>query len=139
MRYVIALDVALRLFRERATPAPGTRLLAPTLLRSQVLAHLYAATQRGEIDRAEARQQLDHMRSLNIRLLGDRVLQKFAWDMAETLDWHDTLNAEYLALTRLQADALVTLDPALAKTAATLVPVASYADLLGSGPPQSVS
>ena len=139
MRYVIALDAALKLFRDRATPAPGTRLLAPTLLRSQVLTHLYAAARRGEINRTEAREQLDHMRALNIRLLGDRVLQKFAWDMAETLGWDDTLTAEYLALTRLQADALVTLDPALAKMAATLVPVASYADLLGSGPPQSMS
>lgn len=131
MRYVIALDAALRLFRERARPPTGTRLLAPTLLRSQVLAHLYAAARQGDLDRAEARAQLDHMRALNIRLLGDRVLQNFAWDMAESLGWDDTLVAEYLALTRLQADALVTLDPAMAKAAAALVSVATYEDMLG--------
>ncbi len=139
MRYVIALDAALKLLRERASPATEIRLLAPTLLRSQVLPHLYASSQRGEIDRAEARGQLDHMRALNIRFLGDRVLQRFAWDIAETLGWEDTLAAEYLALTRLQADALVMLDPASARTAATLVPVASYANMLGKGPTQSVS
>lgn len=34
--------------------------------------------------------------------------------MAERLSGSDTLDAEYLALTKLQADAFVTLDPALA-------------------------
>ena len=70
MRYVIALDAALRLFGERATPAAATKLVAPALLRSQAVAHLYGAARRGEIDRAEARAQLDHMRALGIRLLG---------------------------------------------------------------------
>jgi predicted nucleic acid-binding protein len=136
MRYVIALDAALRLFRERAVPPAATRLIAPTLLRSQAVAQLYAAARRGEIDRGEARAQLDHMRALNIRLLGDRVLQKFAWDYAEKLDWEDTFTAEYIALTRLQADALVTLDPALARAAGAHVRIATYEALLGRTAPQ---
>jgi predicted nucleic acid-binding protein len=131
MRYVIALDAALRLLRERAVPPAATRLIAPTLLRSQAVAQLYAAARRGEIDRGEATAQLDHMRALNIRLLGDRVLQKFAWDYAEKLDWEDTFTAEYIALTRLQADALVTLDPALARAAGAHVRIATYETLLG--------
>ncbi len=136
MRYVIALDAALRLFRERATVPADVRLFAPTLLRSQAVAHLFVAAGQGAIDRAEARAQLDHMRALGIRLLGDRVVQKFAWDFAERLGWGDTFTAEYLALTKLQADALVTLDPALARAARTLVPVASYAEMLkGQHPP----
>ncbi|PWK62026.1 type II toxin-antitoxin system VapC family toxin [Roseicyclus mahoneyensis] len=131
MRYVIAIDAALRLFRERAMVPDDTKLVAPTLLRSQAVAHLYAAARRGEIDRAEARAQLDHMRALNIRLLGDRVLQNFAWNFAERLGWDDTFTAEYVALTKLQADAFVTLDPDLARAAATLVPVASYDEMTG--------
>ncbi len=131
MRYVIALDAALRLFRDRAKPPAGTKLVAPTLVRSQAASHLFAAARRGEIDRTEAKAQLDHMRALNIRLLGDRVLQKFAWDFAEQLGWEDTYTAEYLALTKLQADAFVTLDPDLAQAVATLVPVASYDEMLG--------
>jgi hypothetical protein len=79
------------------------------------------------------------MRSLYIRLLGDRVLQKVAWDFAERLGWEDTFTAEYLALTKLQADAFVTLDPALAQVAATLVPVASYEEMLGVRPDQRSS
>ncbi len=131
MRYVIALDAALRLFRDRAVPPGGAKLVAPTLLRSQAVAHLYAAARRGEIDRDEARAQLDHMRALNIRLLGDRVLQSFAWTFAERLGWEDTFTAEYIALTKLQADAFVTLDPDLARAAGTLVPLATYDDMMG--------
>jgi predicted nucleic acid-binding protein len=131
MRYVIAPDAALLMFRERAVPPEGARLVAPALLRSQAVAHLYAAARRGEIDRTEARAQLDHMRALNIRLLGDRVLQNLAWSFAERLGWEDTFTAEYLALTKLQADALVTLDADLARAASALVPVASYAEMMG--------
>jgi predicted nucleic acid-binding protein len=139
MRYVIALDAALRLFRDRATPQAGTKLVAPTLLRSQAVAHLYASARRREIDRTEARAQLDHMRTLNIRLLGDRVLQNVAWSFAEQLGWEDTFAAEYVALTKLQADAFVTLDAEFARAAATLVPIASYGEMLGAPPAQPLS
>jgi hypothetical protein len=62
-----------------------------------------------------------------------------AWDVAARLGWADTLQAEYLALTLLQADAFVTLDAELARVAAGVVPVASYARMLagdgaGDGP-----
>lgn len=130
MRYVIAVDAALRLFRERAMVPEGTKLIAPTLLRSHAMAHLYSAARRGEIERSEAKAQLDHMRSLNIRLLGDRVLHNLAWSFAERLEWEDTFTAEYVALTKLQADAFVTLDQGLAQAAAALVPVTSYDDMM---------
>src|SRR5690625_2811077 len=58
------------------------------------------------------------------------TLQRAAWQVAMHFEWPDTYAAEYIALTRLQADAFVTLDPELARTAATLVPVAPVADLL---------
>lgn len=130
MRYVIALDTTLRLLRERAVVAAQTRLVAPTLLRSQVLADLYGAARRGEIGRAEARARLNHMRALNIRLLGDRVQQAHAWDIAERLGWADTLTAEYVALTKLQADAFVTLDAGLARAVEGVVKLASFEDLV---------
>jgi len=107
MRYLIALEAALRLFHERARPHPGTKLVAPALLRSQAVAQLYAAARRGEVDRDEARAQLDHLRALDSRLLGDRVLRNFAWSLAERLGWEDTLTAENAAPTKLQADAFV--------------------------------
>jgi predicted nucleic acid-binding protein len=129
-RYVIGPDVALML-AERMAPIPAQhRLLAPTLLRSQVLAQLYAEVQQGSISRKEAELRLDYLRGLHIRLLGDRVLQQVAWEFAEKLGWKDTFVAEYLALTKLQADALVTRDVELRQVARTMISVAAPEDLL---------
>lgn len=130
MRFVIGPDVALLLAAGRARVPPHHRLLAPTLLRSQVLAQLFQDVRAGRIVRKEANARLDHLRALSIRLLGDRVLQQEAWKFAEALHWPDTFVAEYLALTKLQADALVTRDAALRTAARRLVPLASMQDLL---------
>jgi hypothetical protein len=129
-KYVIGPDVALTLAAQRAVIPAGNRLLAPTLLRSQVLAQLFGDVRRGLLDRREAHARLDYLRGLQIRLLGDRVLQSVAWQVADTLGWPDTFVAEYLALTQLQADALVVEDPVLAETARRVVPVATLRDLL---------
>ena len=64
-----------------------------------------------------------------IRLLGDAVLRRRAWDLATTLGWAETYQAEYLALTQLQGDAFVTLDKELARAAAAVVTVATIDDL----------
>jgi predicted nucleic acid-binding protein len=129
-RYVIGPDVALVLAERRATVPRQHRLLAPTLLRSQVLARLYAQVQGGELTRKEAERRLAYLRGLRIRLLGDRSLQQVAWRCAEELGWKDTFIAEYLALTQLQADALVTRDLELERVANRLVTVATLEDLL---------
>jgi predicted nucleic acid-binding protein len=73
-RYVIGADVALRLAEMEANVPAQHRLLAPTLLRSQVLAQLYASVRRGVLDRSTADRRLDYLRRLQLRLLGDRVL-----------------------------------------------------------------
>jgi len=122
-RYVITPDTALRLAQDQTVIGDGCQLVAPTLLRSQVLSLLYQAVQRGELSKADAARRLDYVRALRIRLLGDRVLQAAAWKVADQLGWPDTLDAEYIALTQLQADALVTLDGQLALAARGLVTV----------------
>jgi predicted nucleic acid-binding protein len=63
--------------------------------------------------------------AMPIRLLGDAVLRRNAWRIADKLGWADTYDAEYIALTKLQADALVTLDAELARRAAEIVPTAT--------------
>ena len=128
-RYVIRPDVAIRLARDDAVIRDGHELLAPTLLRSQVLSQLFQAVQRGELTQQEAENAVSYVRRLRLRLLGDRVLQSVAWDVADQLGWPDTYDAEYVALTRLQGDALVTLDERLAQAAKRLVSVASIDDL----------
>ena len=116
--------VALHLAQNEVTVLGGHQLLAPTLLRSQLLSMLYQAVRRGEMSKADAERHLDYVRGLRIRLLGDRVLQAVAWKVADQLGWVDTFDAEYVALTQLQADALITLNPDLAIAAKDLVTVA---------------
>jgi predicted nucleic acid-binding protein len=123
-RYVIGPDVALRLAHDEAVIPDRHHLLAPTLLRSQVLSLLYRAVRNGEMTKKDADRRLDYVRALRIRLLGDRVLQSAAWKIADQLGWSDTLDAEYVALTRLQADAFITLDARLAQVVKGLVVVA---------------
>jgi predicted nucleic acid-binding protein len=62
---------------------------------------------------------------MKIRLLGDAVLQRRAWELADQLGWASTYNAEYVALTQLQADAFVTLDAKLARSVEGIVATAS--------------
>jgi predicted nucleic acid-binding protein len=128
-RFVIDAPVAIQLAAGGPAIEAGHALVAPTLLRSQVLALTYAAVRAGTMDERDAKNTLDGIRSLRIRLLGDRVLQSVAWSVARTLDWPDTYRAEYIALTKLQADALVTFDEELADAASALVRVAPLTEL----------
>ena len=79
----------------------------------------------------DADRLLDYVRALRIRLLGDRVLQRVAWKIADQLGWPDTFTAEYIALTRLQADAFITLDAQVARAVQDLVPTAPVDALSG--------
>jgi predicted nucleic acid-binding protein len=101
------------------------KLLAPTLLRSQTLSALHEAVQRGEIPAGVARDRLTRIGRIPIRLLGDAVLRRRAWELADQLGWASTYNAEYVALTQLQADALITLDAKLARSIKGIVATAS--------------
>jgi indolepyruvate ferredoxin oxidoreductase alpha subunit len=60
-----------------------------------------------------------------IRLLGDAVLRRRAWDVADELGWASTYDAEYVALTLLQADSFVTLADDLARRVDGVVETAS--------------
>jgi len=123
-KYVIGPDVAIRLARDEAVIRDEHQILAPTLLRSQMLSLLYQAVDRGEMAKKDAERRLNYVRRLRIRLLGDRVLQNAAWKVADQLGWRDTFDAEYVALTQLHANALITLDQKLAHAVKDLVAVA---------------
>ncbi len=127
---MIGPDVALRLAEAEAVVPDQLQLLAPTLLRSQMLSRLYQAVRGGDITKQEADRRLNYLRALRIRLLGDRVLQNAAWKIADQLGWPDTLDAEYIARTQLQGDAFITLDATLAHAVEGLVKVAPIAELL---------
>ena len=124
-RFVVDCGVVLHLAAEGFEVPPGHELLAPTLLRSQTLSALHEAVHRGELAPEVALDQLTRIRALPIRLLGDAVLRRRAWDLADQLGWAETYDAEYLALTQLQADAFVTLDNDLARRVEGVVPTAT--------------
>jgi hypothetical protein len=67
-----------------------------------------------------------------MRLLGDRVSRATAWKIARERAWPSLRDAEYLSVTRLQGDALVTVDPGLAAKADGVVPVAPLERLLSA-------
>jgi predicted nucleic acid-binding protein len=71
-----------------------------------------------------ALQHHERITELKMRLLGDRVSRRTAWKIAREHDWETTYDAEYVALTKLQADALVTVTTALAIKAKDVVPLA---------------
>jgi predicted nucleic acid-binding protein len=123
-RFVVDASAVLHLVSEGIEVSGKHKLLAPTLLRSQVLSALHEAVQRGEIPADVARDHLARIGRMPIRLLGDGVLRRRAWELADRLGWASTYNAEYVALTQLQADALVTLDAELARSVEGIVATA---------------
>jgi indolepyruvate ferredoxin oxidoreductase alpha subunit len=129
-RFVVDASAVLELASTGLEVPAAHQLLAPTLLRSQVLSSLHEAVQRGEIPADVARERLAWIGKLPIRLLGDGVLRRRTWEIADRLGWSSTYSAEYVALTLLQADALVTLDADLARSVKGIVATASIDELL---------
>src|SRR5687767_3965786 len=124
-RFVVDTSAVLHLAGEEIEVSGEHELLAPTLLRSQTLSMLHEAVQRGELPADVARERLERVGRIKIRLLGDAVLRRVAWKVADQLGWASTYDAEYVALTQLQADAFVTLDEQLAGKIGGLVETAS--------------
>ena len=124
-RFVIDCETLLRVAAGEIEVAPEHKLVAPTLVRSQALAALYEAARRGEISAAEGIERVIRINSLKVRFLGDKVLQRLAWKVADQLGWETTYDAEYVALTKLQADVFVTSDGDLARAISGFVETAS--------------
>jgi len=131
-RFVVDAGAVLHLVRASGPLKTGHKLLAPTLLRSQTLSMLHEAVHRGELAADVAREHLARIGKMPIRLLGDAVLRRRAWDLADQLGWASTYEAEYLALTQLQADAFVTMDAKLVRKVRGVVPIASIDEVLTS-------
>jgi predicted nucleic acid-binding protein len=129
--FVIDAPVAVKLATDGSAIPPEFSLTAPALLRTQALTLVYQSVRRGEIGERAGRKILDDMRGLKIRFLGDRSLEDHAWRLAVTMKWPDIHQVQYIALTQLQADALVTFDDELAAAASTFVTTASVTDILG--------
>ena len=124
-RFVIDCATLLRIAAGEIDVNAEHQLVAPTLVRSQALSALYQQARRGEISAAEGLERVTRINSLKVRFLGDKVLQRTAWKVAEQLEWATTYDAEFVALTQLQADAFVTSDGDLASGLSGVVETAT--------------
>lgn len=127
-----ALDGAalLRLARTDAPLGADHALVGRGSLRSDAMAILYREVRAGRCTEAEAKVVLDRATAIKVRLLGDRVSRATAWSIAREQGRDEIGDAEHLAVARLQADALVTDDPALVAAAEGVVPIAPFDDLV---------
>ncbi len=129
-RLVLDAATLVHLVSHDLTPAPGHQLVAPNAIRSEALQLLLDDVLAGRRDERAALRTHERLTGVKIRLLGDRVSRATAWRIARDQGWPALRDAEYLAVTRLQADALVTLDAGLAAKAAGIVAVAPLETLL---------
>jgi len=124
-RFVVDCDTLLRIAAGEIEVAAEHQLVAPTLVRSQALTALYQAARRGEISAADGLDRVTRINSVKVRFLGDKVLQRTAWRIADQLGWETTYDAEFVALTQLQANVFVTSARDLARAISGLVETAS--------------
>ncbi|MEH1130305.1 type II toxin-antitoxin system VapC family toxin [Micromonospora sp. CPCC 206061] len=129
-RYVIDAITLLHLVDNALAVDRGHQLVAPNIIRSEGLQLLWHDVRRGKRTDRAALEAHERITELKMRLLGDRVSRATAWRIARQENWDTLRDAEYLAVTRLQADALVTVDPDMAAKAKNVVPVAPLLALL---------
>ncbi len=128
-RFVIDAPTLLHVVADEVPVSSGHQLVAPQVLRSQALELLFGAVRRGELTETDALAQHGAMTAVKIRLLGDRVSRQVAWTIARDHGLDSTTDAEYLAVTRLQADVFVSVDTAVRARAAGVVPVGTVDQL----------
>jgi predicted nucleic acid-binding protein len=130
-RYVIDAPTLLHLIDNDVRVDPSHQLVAPNSIRSEALTLLLRDVRAGSRTEAEALAAHERVTELKMRLLGDRVSRGTAWRIARKQDWDSLRDAEYLAVAKLQADALITVDPDLATAAKQIgTPVARLEALL---------
>jgi predicted nucleic acid-binding protein len=128
-RFVIDPPTLIQLAQDDRRIDTAHQLVAPNSIRSQALDLLLNSVRSGELAEEAALDLHERMTEMKIRVLGDRVSRRTAWRIAREHNWTTIRDAEYLAIAKLQADALIATDPELAAKASGLVPLASLSEL----------
>jgi predicted nucleic acid-binding protein len=123
----------LSLAREGLSVGYGHSLVAPNAIRSQALDLLLEEATLGRLSDEAALHLHERITEVKMRLLGDRVSRRVAWQLAREHGWPTIRDAEYLAVARLQADALIATAADLKAKAKGIVPLATLSDLARSG------
>ena len=129
-RFVIDPPTLVQLAQDDRRIDTAHQLVAPNSVRSQALDLLLQRVDAGELTEEAALDLHERMTEMKIRVLGDRVSRRVAWRIAREHNWPTIRDAEYLAIAKLQADALIAGDPDLAAKAKGVVPLAKVSDLL---------
>ncbi|HTR69547.1 MAG TPA: hypothetical protein VMH41_04900 [Mycobacteriales bacterium] len=132
-RFAIDSSALMRIVSDDVAIDPSHRLVAPSAVRSEALDRLLPDVRAGRVPREEASRIHERLTELQIRLLGDRVSRRVAWDLALEHGWDSMRDAEYIAIARLQADALIALDPSLQARATGIVPLRPFDALFTDG------
>ena len=86
-------------------------------------------THRGELPDDHARVALGRLGSLPIRYERPEGLRERAWDIARSLGWAKTYDAEYIALAQINEAPLVSIDERMRRGAGHLVQMPNPTDL----------
>ncbi len=110
-------------------PLEGHELIAPPLLASEVTSILCEMAYRDEVPPDHARTAVVSLMGLPIRYERPDGLPERAWDLARSLGWAKTYDAEYLALALINNAPLFTIDERLRRGAGHVLAMPSPADL----------
>lgn len=131
-RYVIDAPTLLHIVARDLGIDPAHQLVAAKSILSEAMQLLLWDVRADERTATEALEIHERITGMKMRLLGDRASRGLAWRIAMEQGWDSLREAEYIAITHLQADALVTVDEGLAAKAENVVPVAQFGALLTS-------
>lgn len=129
-RFAIGPRTLIHLAGGRHEVSADHQLVAPNSIRSLALDLLLEKVRNGELSEKAAMELHERMTETKMRLLGDRVSRRTAWQLALEHGWPTVHVAEYIAVAILQADALVAEDLELASRAVGIVQLANLTDLL---------
>lgn len=111
-------------------PLEGHELIAPMLLASEVTSTLCELTHRGELPHEHGRVAVERLGSLPIRYERPDGLSERAWDLARSLGWAKSYDAEYIALALTFEASLFTIDERMRRGAGHIVSMPTLADLV---------
>jgi len=110
-------------------PLTGHDLVAPPLALSEVTSTISEMAWRGELPRDRVPAALAYLRATPLTISRPDDLSERAWNVASSLGWAKTYDAEYVALAQLLDAPLLTLDVRLARGVERLIRIVAPADL----------
>lgn len=128
-RFAVCPATLMKVLVQGMPVSEGHQLVGPGSLRSQVLDLLLREVNEGRMTEAQALEHHERLTTMKMRLLNDRVSRRVAWNIARAKGWDSLRDAEHLAVAKLPADALVTIDERLAAAAEGIVRVAQLEEL----------